>query len=220
MAIREHGGNRETAWGKVEAEGGTIAEVQGDALLALGALADKVDGKNKVGQLAKATQEIMDDVEVWLAVLVRCFQLQDELDVLEIDHVLDVAPADLDRHRLGLSAAQQERRELIVGATTHLLDRMDQAGAVANSNVLLHRRKVGEVVDSVNSAHVIVDEFHAPLGIETARGSMEATRWRDAVRDPTQLKNAGVEAGVKVGVGATALALTATAAKFGRRSDG
>ncbi len=98
---------------------------------------------------------------------------------------------------------------------------MDQAGAVADSNVLLHVRKARAVVESVNSIAVIVDEFHAPLGIEAERRSMEATRWWDAFRDPGQLKNAGVEARTKaviVGVGVAAFTVAARA-EFERRSE-
>lgn len=75
LTIHEHGGNRETAWGKVESESGAIAEVQGSALRALDALADKVGGKKKARQLANATEKIEFEVSVWLAVLARCFQL-------------------------------------------------------------------------------------------------------------------------------------------------
>lgn len=194
MAIREHGGSTETAWGKVEAESGTIAEVQGAALLALDALADKVQVKNKVGQLAAATRDIEFEVAVWLAVLARCFQLQDEFEVLEIDHVLNVTPAQLDGHRLGLRAMQQDRRDEIVGKTKRLIARMDSAGAFADSNVVLHPRAAPSVVGSVNSASAIVGEFRALLGIESEGDSIEPTRWRDAIRNPEQLKNAGAEA--------------------------
>ncbi|MBU4557029.1 MAG: hypothetical protein KJ747_09175 [Actinobacteria bacterium] len=81
MTIREHGGNGETAWGKVEAESGTLFEVQALALRSLRALADKVEGKKKVGELAKATRGIEWQVSIWLEVLARCFQLQDEFAV-------------------------------------------------------------------------------------------------------------------------------------------
>lgn len=208
MTIREYGGNRETAWVKVIAESGTIAEVQGSALRALDALADKVDGKNKVGDLARATQDIESEVGVWLAVLARCFQLQDEFAVLEIDHVFDTAPADLDGHRLGLSAAHHERWELIVEKTKKLMGRMDAAGGIADSNVILHVRAARTVVDSINSASVIVDDFHLPFGIESGRTAMGGTRWRDALRDPAQLKTAGSEAGRKALVGAGVAAAT------------
>lgn len=193
MTIREHGGNGQTAWGKVEAESGTLFEVQALALRSLGALADKVDSKKKVGELAKAAQGIERDVSIWLAVLARCFQLQDEFAVLEIDHVLDVCPEDVDGHRLGLAAAQQERRDDILETTRHLIERMNRAGGIADSNVLLHLPAARAVVESVNSTAVLVDEFNAPLGIAAEQGSMAATPWMDALRDPKQLKNAGTE---------------------------
>ena len=78
MKIREYGGDRETIWEKVRPEHGTIAEVQAEALRSIEALADKAAGKNSVSALAKAAQEIESEVSVWLAVLARCFQLQNE----------------------------------------------------------------------------------------------------------------------------------------------
>lgn len=195
MTIREHDGNTETAWGKVEAESGTLFEVQARALRSLRALADKVEGKKKVGELAKAAQDVEREVSIWLAVLARCFQLQDEFAVLEIDHVLETAPGDVGGHRRALFEAQRERRKDVVMTTGHLIDRMRRAGAIADSNVLLHLPAARRVVDSFNSSAEIMDEFHAPLGIEAERGPIVPTLWMDAVRDPKQLKNAGIEAG-------------------------
>lgn len=197
QTIGEHGGNRETAWKKIEAESGTIAEVQGSALRALDALADKVEGKKKVREIASATQEIEFEVSIWLAVLARCFQLQDEFSVFELDHVLGLAPADIDGHRMGLMAARRERRDLIVERTRKLIERMDSAGSTADSNKLLHARRARAVVDSVNTTALSIDEFHEPLGLDPVREPLKATRWRDALRDGVQLKNAGIEAGKK-----------------------
>ena len=72
MIIRERGGDRETAWRKVENEVGTLAEVQANALRRIEALADKVgdvDDGTGVGFLKKTTNEIESEVGVWLAVL-------------------------------------------------------------------------------------------------------------------------------------------------------
>lgn len=210
MTIREHGGNRETAWGKVETESGTLFEVQALALRSLRALADKVKGKQKVGELAKVAGEVEREVSIWLAVLARCFQLQDEFAVLEIDHVLEAAPGDVGGHRRALFEAQRERRKDVVMTTGHLVDRMKRAGAIADSNVLLHLPAARRVVDSFNASSEIMDEFHVPLGIEVESGRpMEPTSWLDAVRDPQQLKNAGIEAGtvtLKTAVAVVAMA--------------
>lgn len=210
MTIREHGGNSETAWGKVETESGTLFEVQALALRSLRALADKVEGKQKVGELAKAAGEVEREVSIWLAVLARCFQLQDEFAVLEIDHVLETAPGDVGGHRRALFEAQRERRKDVVMTTGHLVDRMKQAGAIADSNVLLHLPAARRVVDSFNASSENMDEFHVPLGIAVECGRpMEPTSWMDAVRDPQQLKNAGIEAGavtLKTAVAVVAMA--------------
>jgi hypothetical protein len=58
---------------------------------------------------------------------------------------------------------------------------------------------------------MIVDDFHAPLGIASARDALSATRWRQAIRDPQQLKKAGVEAGHMAAVVGSTAAVAALA---------
>jgi hypothetical protein len=65
--------------------------------------------------------------------------------------------------------------------------RMNVAASTDKSKVLLHLPTARAAVGSINQ----VDDFHRPLGIESGRGSLETTRWRDAARDPGALKNAG-----------------------------
>ncbi|GAA4243272.1 hypothetical protein [Dactylosporangium darangshiense] len=219
MTIREHVGRvSEVAWSKVQATSVTIADTQAYALRQLDALAEKMESKTKVGDLAKTAKKIEREVGVWLAVLARCFQLQDEIAVLELDRVLDASPADLNGHRLALSVARQDRRELILRKTKYLMDRMDAAAGTANSNVLLHATTSRAVVDSINHVGIAVDDFHGPLGIESGRDSLKATRWWDAARDPRQLKNAGAEAGRIALVGAFGVGLTAASVVVAKKA--
>jgi len=115
----------EVTWSKVQATSMTIARTQAYALRQLDAIAEKLQKKADVGQIAKATNEAQPRIREWLAVLARCFQLQDGIAVLELDRVLDSSPEELDRHRLGLSAARQNRLELVAGSTARLLMQMD-----------------------------------------------------------------------------------------------
>ncbi|MCI1636788.1 MAG: hypothetical protein LKI30_01600 [Bifidobacterium crudilactis] len=222
MAIREHDGDRETAWDKVKSEAGTIAEVQADALRAIEALADTATEKTGVGALAKAMQNIESEVGIWLAVLARCFQLQDEYAVLELDHVLDTTPSSLDGHRLGLDAALQERRGKILAKTGQLMNKLDIAGGIARENVLLHARTSRAVVDSINTVGGSIDDFYLPFAIEPDWEALTPIRWRDAIWDSQQLKNAAAEAGPKVaatvGAAATAIVL-AVVSKGGDSKD-
>ena len=193
MIIRERGGDRETAWRKVENEVGTLAEVQANALRRIEALADKVgdvDDGTGVGFLRKTTNEIESDVGVWLAVLAQCFRLENERTILELDHVLATNPRHWDGHRIGLSEALHEKRDEAVRRTTDLLERLDRAGAVARSNIILHAPAAHSVIDSVNTANGSLEKFHASLGGESHWKELARIRWKDAIRDPNQWRKA------------------------------
>ncbi|MDO9455257.1 hypothetical protein [Nocardioides sp.] len=202
MIIRARGGDPKTLWDKVSGSSETILNVQEDALLALRALAEKVESKSKTGELKRAMHEIEGEVAVQVAILARCFELQDEFQVVELDHVLATAPETLDGHRLGIADARSKRRAAVVAETTSLMSRMDTAAGIANDNMLLHSRAARAVIKSLNATAVIIDEFHAPLSIESDRNSVEPIAWRQALRDPQHLRTAGKEAGQKVAVGA------------------
>jgi hypothetical protein len=199
MSIREQVGRvSEVTWSKVQTAPTAIAETQAYALRQLDALAEKTERKTKIGDLATTAKEAESTVREWLAVLARCFQLQDAIAVLELDRVLDASPEELDGHRLGLKAARQNRLKLISRSTERLVARMDAAADSANAKVLLNPIKSPAVVQSSNHVATGVHDFHARLGIESGRQSSEARRWADAA---TETRDKALETGAK-GVGA------------------
>lgn len=193
MTIREQVGRvSEVTWSKVQATTMTIARTQAYALRQLDALAEKMEREAKIGELAKTAREAESKVQEWLAVLARCFQLQDAIAVLELDRVLDASPDELDRHRLALRAARNNRLELISRSTERLMARMDAAAGTANTKVLLHPATSRDVVASSNHVAIAVVDFHGRLGIERSRQSLEARRWGDAA---TEVRDKALEAG-------------------------
>lgn len=170
----------EVTWSKVQSTSVTIARTQAYALRQLDALAEKVERKSQMGDIAKAAKETESKVQEWLAVLARCFHLQDALAILELDRVLDASPEELDRHRLGLRAARQNRLELIVRSTAQLINRMETAAGLANEKVLMHPIASRDVVNSSNHVVAGVVEFQGRLGIGDSRRSLDARRWVDA----------------------------------------
>ncbi|MEZ5092753.1 hypothetical protein [Nocardioides sp.] len=224
MTTREHGGRvNEVTWSKVQGAPGTIAETQAYALRQLDALAEKLEGKAKVGDLAKAAREAESTAQEWLAVLARCFQLQEAIAVIELDRVLDAAPDDLDGHRRGLQAARRDRLEVISRCTEHLLARMDAAAATANKQVLTHPSKSREVVASSNHVAGSVGEFRERLGIAADGQSWEARRWSEAageVRDKVlETGVEGVTAVRRAGAGGFERARSATGRVSERLGD-
>ena len=194
MTIRDHVGRvNDVTWSKIQATSGTIADTQAYALLQLDALADKLEQTQDVGELAKATKGAERSAREWLAVLARCFQLQDAISVLELDRVLETAPDDLDGHRTGLRAARQQRLDAISHTTEQLMARLDAAAGTANTKVLMHPTKSQAVVESRNHVGAVVTDFQARLGIEQERTPLEARRWTDAAisAKDTALKTGG-----------------------------
>lgn len=184
MTLREARGRvDEITWSKVQGAPATIAETQAYALRQLDALAEKLERKTTIGDLAKAAKEAESKAQEWLAVLARCFQLQDAIAVLELDRVLDASPGELDGHRLGLKAARKNRLELISRCTERLMARMDAAADRANTKVLMNPMDSPAVVQSSNHVSIVIVDFHGRLGIESARESSEARRWTDAARE-------------------------------------
>jgi hypothetical protein len=184
MTIREHGGRvNEVTWSKVQTVPSTIADTQAYAVRQLDALAEKLESKTDIGDLADVAKDAEGSVQEWLAVLARCFQLQDAIAVLELDRVLTASPEDLDGHRLGLRAARQDRRDLISHTTERLMARLDAAASMANTKVLFHPTTAGAVVRSSNHVSGVLVDFDELLGIETDRAALEARRWAQAAAE-------------------------------------
>jgi hypothetical protein len=184
LTIREHGGRvNEVTWSKVQTAPATIARTQAYALRQLDALAEKVERKAKIGDLAKATKDVETKVQSWLAVLARCFQLLDAVAVIELDRVLEVAPDDLDGHRLGLRAVRQKRLDTISHSTERLLSRMIAAAAAANLKVLFNPVASPAVVQSSERVVIAIGDLHGRLGIESSAESLEARAWTDAAAE-------------------------------------
>lgn len=184
MSVRAAVGRvSEVTWSKVQNSAQTIHETQGYALRQLADLADKLESKKRINDLAEVTEEAEAEVKKWLMVLARCFELHDAVAVLELDRVLDASPDELDRHRLGLRAARQDRLDLLAGRTEDLLARMSAAVGLANSRVLFNPMQSPAVVRSSNQVSADIHGFHELLGIESGVESSEARRWKEAAAE-------------------------------------
>lgn len=201
LTIREEVGRvSEVTWSKVQATSMTIARTQAYALRALDAIAEKLEKTPKVDDLADAIAAAEPSVREWLAVLAQCFRLQDGLGVLELDRVLDAAPDELDRHRIALRTARQNRLNAIAATTRQMLSRMDAAAASANTSnqVLLNPFNSRKVVTTGNRIASGVLDFQGRLGIESERDTVQAKDWISAVGD---VRDKAIETGAE-GVGA------------------
>lgn len=188
----------EITWSKVQSTSMIIGRTQAYALCQLDAIAEKLKKKSEPGEIAKAVADAEPRVREWLAVLARCFQLQDGIAVLELDRVFDASPEELDQHRIGLTTARHNRLELIARSTARLLSEMHETVQKANSKVLFNPFKSPAAVRSSN--HVASDllTFRARLGIESSQEASEARRWGHAATEARDKVLTNTAAGVDV----------------------
>ncbi|RWZ72149.1 hypothetical protein EQK42_31405, partial [Streptomyces albidoflavus] len=189
---RQRGEADEVTWSKVQGGPATIAETQAYALRQLDALAEKMERQAKIGELAVTVREAEPVVREWLAVLARCFQLQDAVAVLELDRVRDVSPEELNAHRRGLREARRDRQELVLRCTDRLVTRMNAAAGAANAKVLLHPAKSPAVVGASNQVVAGVHEFQERVADRAGRRYTETRRWVEAA---VQARDRALETG-------------------------
>jgi len=175
QTIREEtGGVNATLWSTVDQAHQTIGATQTYALDQLDAIAKKLVESTKIGGLVQTVTQAEHEVPKWLAVLARCFELQDAVNVIELDRVLAESQEGLDAYRRGLKKTQQGRRELIADHTVQLLVRMDVAVGTANATMVWNRTKSLEVVESANHLATGIYDFHGLLRIESDPQSWDA----------------------------------------------
>ena len=224
MTLRQHVGRvSDITWSKVQDATGAVAEAQAYALLQLDAIADKLEKKSTIADLMRAAREAEQKTQEWIAVLARCFQLLDGLAVLELDRVLESAPADITGHRLGLRAAREERLATIEATTVRLVSRIEAAADRANSRVLFNPRQSPAVVQASTGVTGSVNEFHQRLGIGAAHLPAESRRWSAAAADVGRLARAkgatAASAGRRLGAGTKSLASSASASVGSRFAE-
>ena len=173
----------EITWSKVQASVQTIYETQGYAIRQIKDVADNLESPSKIADLMKVAEDAVGEVQKWLIVLARCFELLDEIGILELDRVLDASPEDLDQHRIGLKSARKDHLQFVLEGTDYLLERMKAAVEKANTKVLFNPMQSPTVIKAGNQVFAGVHELRELLGIESGAESSEARRWGDAASE-------------------------------------
>lgn len=178
-------------WSKISDTPMLIGRTQAYVLRQLDGLATKLDGSTRVGDLADTATATSIELQEWLSVLARTVQLQEAVSVLELERVLEDSPEDLEHHRASLHSTRVSRRAAIARVTDRLALELDEAADRANSRVLRHPARSPEVVKARNMAIEALRDFHVVLGLDDARGVVDARRWSSAVN---QARTRAVEA--------------------------
>lgn len=205
MTVRERVGRISDAdWSTVQHTLETIGTASGYALLELQAIAEKLERETSVSALARTAEGAKREVQTWLAVLARCFELWDAFDVLQLDRVLEESPEELGARALAMKDFRRERLDHVSRITASLLNRMATAVGTANAEVLLNPFASPAVVNAINKVATGIVDFQLLLGIESGHRPWEARPWTDAAAKAKDkaLENAGPAVAGVAAVGA------------------
>ncbi len=165
MTLRDAGGSIDkTTWSTVDQAPATIGATQSYALDQIKAVTERLEN-TRLRDVAKAAQQADPDVRRWLAVLARCFQLQEAVDVLEIELRMADSPSSVDGYRKGMLEYRERSRARIAEHTEALLARMEEAVTRANEGRLWHRTPSTIIVESSNGVAGDMHRFHELLEI-------------------------------------------------------
>ena len=190
LSLLESDGDPQTIWELVRSADDRITTVQNKALKTLGSVADSAKRADSSKEMKKLSQEVEGKVNLNLSVLARCFELKDQFNVIELDHVMMTAPKKYDGHRKGLVKNRQRRQNKVIGQTSQVLAALDQAGALAVGRTIIHPHVAKRLVEATNTTAGEIHSFHRPLGISEDHKELEPLPWREAWKDPDQLKEA------------------------------
>lgn len=213
LSLLESDGDPQTIWELVRSADDHIATVQNKALKTLGSVADSAKRADSSKEMKKLSQELEGKVNLWLSVLARCFELKDQFNVIELDHVMMTAPKKYDGHRKGLAKNRQRRQNKVIGQTSQVLAALDQAGALAVGRTIIHPNVAKRLVEAINTTAGEIHSFHKPLGIIEDHKKLEPLPWREAWKDPDQLKEAAKTGAKGVGVVGGVAMIVGVAAK-------
>lgn len=214
FSLLDSDGDPQTIWELVRSVDERIATVQNEALKSLGSVVDSAKRADSKKEMKKLSQEVEGKVNLWLSVLARCFELKDQFNVIELDHVMMTAPKKYDGHRKGLAKNRQRRQRKVIDQTRQVLAALDEAGALAVGRTIIHPNVAKRLVEAINTTAGEIHSFHKPLGISENHKELEALPWREAWKDPDQLKEAAKIGAKGVVVGGVTM-IAAVAVKSG-----
>lgn len=172
-----------TTWSKVDHLGSALNGIESYAIEQLDDAVDQLrKDKNNSKKLETFLAELKDDVSLWLGVAARSIYLHDRMYVLELAHVNEFEPTQLDSHREAIVEARKAR----LASTTLRLLEMDEAirdAARLNNQVwVTNPIRARHITAHANSIHENISAFaqHLRLSVNEAE-RLQVQGWRQSV---------------------------------------
>lgn len=160
-----------TTWSKVDHLGSALNGIESYAIEQLDDAVDQLrKQKNNSKKLETFLAGLKGDLPLWLGVAARSIYLHDRMYVLEIAHVNEFEPRQLDSHREGIHDARKDRLESTIRRLLEMDTAIRETAKLSNQVWVTNHIRARHITAHANEIHDIISAFaqHLWMGEEDA----------------------------------------------------
>lgn len=172
-----------TTWTKVAHLGSALNGIESYAIEQLDDAVDQLrKHQNNSKKIEALLEGLKDDLPLWLGVAARSIYLHDRLYVIEIAHVNEFEPAQLDSHREGIVEARRDRLESTTRRLLEMETAIRETAKLSNQVWVTNPIRARHITAHANSIHDKISAFaqHLRLDVEEAE-RLQIQGWRQSV---------------------------------------
>lgn len=171
----------DTTWSKIADSPRDLASAQSYALIKIRNLVKGLPAKIDADDDKAAIDKLLQDTSDWIDVIGKSIQAQDELYILELDHVMTDQPEEVEQYREGINEARRKRLHSIQIELFGLSkDIRNVAGVIRNQKVR-HPFAVKDRLDTLQQTNQKLSKFAEAIGVDADYVEIEmAPHWKDA----------------------------------------
>ncbi|MGO0576870.1 hypothetical protein [Ornithinimicrobium panacihumi] len=173
-----------TTWSKIQSAPFALQSMQAEAVAQLATIAEDVEkATGDPDRTAKTLAAAEEDAQFWLGVLARTISLQDRQYILELEHLADQHPHQLDDHRQGITVARDKRLGMISQALNSVAGSVVTATRLSNAVRVVNPLSAPRVTRHAGAIAESIDAFaeHVDLQIGDG-GDVSGMSWTHAAR--------------------------------------
>ena len=189
-------------WSKVQANAIHLSTLQVESVEQLRAIARQVSKhQGDPDKTAALFPTLQDDVAFWLGVIAQVIRLEEQQSLLELAHVEEVEPDQLEDHRIGISRARAAREERLAEALREVMSSTALVAELSNAQRVANPISAPRAVRGVNAVRDELMLFGERVDIALGEvAGAEERSWLGSVRGLAQETAAAADSARDKGV--------------------
>ena len=180
----ETGRITDTAWSQIAGHATALAQASSHALAQIENLTGSLNARAFADKVKAAETAADNELRSWLVILAACQANQHRLETLELVHLRQCDPEEVDAHAKAIQASAARRELAASSRLQSLLDALTAAANVSDFNRVRSPQKSRSLLDSAESASKLIGTFAEIYGLGgLLQKEVERESWRKSLSD-------------------------------------